>query len=277
MLKVEQSLTDIHGLQKELADIGVDIVLSDPVGENAVACIVIPDLDHVEEQYVLPDGGFYDGFTRQEVAFDEYRLRVIERLAQYYEGEAKSVADKWRELCGGEGTPFPDNLQARRKSLADTAERLCELIKGEPPELCAFDYSLLEKIARDPQARVTLDDANYGRLSRMGLVMRGYRFPGTVRCDGLTELGEKAMERYEDRSGIEDKPPMLDAGDYRILRKIKDRPQGSVTLRDADYERLSGMGLIERRHWYPDPASCDDILTELGLKAVERYEREDRR
>lgn len=196
MLEIEQTLQDIRGLQKELADIGVGMVLSDPVSEDIVACISIPDLDDEEDQHILPDGGFYDGFTRQEVAFDEYRLRIIERLTQYYEGEAKSVADKWRELCGGEDMPLPNNLQARRKSLADTAERLCELIKGEPPELCAFDYSLLEKIARDPQAHVALPDGDYRRLKGMGLVIRGYRFPDTIRCDGLTGLGEKAMERY---------------------------------------------------------------------------------
>lgn len=196
MLRIEQTLQDIRGLQKELAAIGVDMALSDPVGEDAVVCISIPDLEYVEEQHILPDGGFYDGFTRQEVAFDEYRLRIIERLTQYYEGEAKSVEDKWRELCGGEDMPLPDNLQARRKSLADTAERLRELIKGEPPEPYAFDYSLLEKIARDPQAHVALPDGDYRRLKGMELVIRGYRFPDTIRCDGLTGPGEKAMERY---------------------------------------------------------------------------------
>lgn len=186
MLRIKQTLQDIRGLQKELAAIGVDMALSDPVGEDAVACISIPDLEYVEEQHILPDGGFYDGFTRQEVAFDEYRLRIIERLTQYYEGEARSVADKWKELCGGEDMPLPDDLQARRESLADTAERLCELIKGKPPEPCAFDYSLLEKIARDPQAHVASPDGDYRRLKGMGLVIRGYRFPDAIRCDGLT-------------------------------------------------------------------------------------------
>lgn len=197
MLRIEQTLQDIRGLQKELAAIGVDMALSDPVGEDAVACISIPDLEYVEEQHILPDGGFYDGFTRQEVAFDEYRLRIIERLTQYYEGEARSVADKWKELCGGEDMPLPDNLQARRESLADTADKLHGLIGDEPPALNGNDYRLLEGIARDLQAHATLPDGDYERLKGMGLVVRGYRFPDTVRCDGLTKLGEKAVERYE--------------------------------------------------------------------------------
>lgn len=201
MLRIEQSLRDIRTLQAELAAIGVDMALSDPVGEDAVACISIPDLEYVEEQCILPDGGFYDGFTRQEVAFNEYRLRVIERLSRHYEGEVKAIADKWRELCGGEETPLPDNLQARRKSLADIADKLHGPIGDEPPALNGNDYRLLEGIARDPQAHVTLPDGDYKRLKGMGLVIRGYRFPDTIRCDGLTGLGEKAMERYERKNG----------------------------------------------------------------------------
>lgn len=42
MLRIEQSLRDIRTLQAELAAIGVDMALSDLVGEDAVACISIP-------------------------------------------------------------------------------------------------------------------------------------------------------------------------------------------------------------------------------------------
>lgn len=282
MLRIEKTLQDIRELQKELADIGVHIELEDDTAnstsKDVVALVTMREplkRNEIQRSRLILMRIHTDQCL--ENAFPECRLRLIERLVRYYEDETKTITDKCKELCGGEEAPLPDSLQARRKSLADTADKLHGLIKDEPPALNRNDYRLLEGIARDPQAHVTLDDEDYRRLKSMGLVVRGYRFPDTVRCDGLTELGEKAMERYEGRSGIEGEPPMLDAGDYRILRKIKDRPQGSVTLRDADYERLSGMGLIERRHWYPDPASCDDILTELGLKAVERYEREDRR
>lgn len=197
MLRIEKALQNARGLQAELADIGVDVRLCDPVADDIVAAIYITGLAEESGQHILPDGDFYDGFEQQAVTFEEYRLRVIERLAQYYEGEAKSVADKWKELCGGEDTPLPNNLQARRKSLADTADKLHGLIKNEPPALNGNDYRLLEGIARDPQAHVTLPDGDYKRLKGMGLVIRGYRFPDTVRCDGLTGLGEKAMERYE--------------------------------------------------------------------------------
>ena len=125
----------------------------------------------------------------------------IRDSSRHYEGEARSVADKWRELCGGEDTPLPDNLQARRDSLADTADKLHGLIGDEPPALNGNDYRLLKGITQDPQAHVILPDENYKRLKGMGLVIRGYRFPDTVRCDGLTELGEKAMERYERENG----------------------------------------------------------------------------
>lgn len=168
MLRIEKALQNARGLQAELADIGVDVRLCDPVADDIVAAIYITGLTEESDQHILPDGGFYDGFEQQAVTFEEYRLRVIERLAQYYEGEAKSVADKWKELCGGEDTPLPDNLQARRKSLADTADKLHVLIKNEPPALNGNDYRLLEGIARDPQAHVTLPDGDYKRLKDMG-------------------------------------------------------------------------------------------------------------
>lgn len=135
MLRIEKALQNARGLQAELADIGVDVRLCDPVADDIVAAIYITGLAEESDQHILPDGDFYDGFEQQAVTFEEYRLRVIERLAQYYEGEAKSVADKWKELCGGEDTPLPNNLQARRKSLANTADKLHGLIKNEPPAL----------------------------------------------------------------------------------------------------------------------------------------------
>lgn len=74
-------------------------------------------------------------------------------------------------------------------------------IGDEPPALNGNDYRLLEGIARDPQAHVTLPDGDYKRLKGVGLVIRGYRFPDTIRCDGLTGPGKKAMERYERENG----------------------------------------------------------------------------
>lgn len=66
-----------------------------------VATVHIPSLYGETEQTVKLDGHVYE-CSHQAETFEEYRLRVIMRLADYCLQEAKDVPCKWAALCGGE-------------------------------------------------------------------------------------------------------------------------------------------------------------------------------
>ena len=142
-LVVEKALQDVRGLQGELAAFGVTVELEDSDADGTVAAIHIPSLYGETEQTIQLDGLIGER-DHQAETFEEYRLRVINRLADYCEQEAKDLHSKWDALCGGETAPLPSNLKTRRRTLEDTAAKLRSLtLSGDPRALGEDGLALL--------------------------------------------------------------------------------------------------------------------------------------
>lgn len=147
-LVVEKALQDVRGLQGWLVGFGVPVELEDSDADGAVAAIHIPNLYGETEQTIQLDGLIGERGHQAET-FGEYRLRVINRLADYCEQEAKDLHSKWDALCGGETAPLPGNLKTRRKTLEDTAAKLRLLtLSGDPHALGEDGLALLGKPAQ---------------------------------------------------------------------------------------------------------------------------------
>lgn len=142
-LVVEKALQDVRGLQGELAGFGIRVELEDSDTDGAAAAIHIPNLYGETEQTIQLDG-LIGEHGHQAETFGEYRLRVIDRLADYCEQEAKDLHSKCDALCGGETAPLPSNLKARRSTLEDTAAKLRSLtLSGDPWALGEDSLALL--------------------------------------------------------------------------------------------------------------------------------------
>lgn len=202
MLNIEKTLQDIQGLQKELAAIGVGIELGEPIENDEVMTISAPcffdDAGDMELHYIRPDGNICDGGCRGEtVEFREYRTRLIDRLARYYEDEAGSIPGKWAELCGRKGVPLPQVIRTRKERMEDAVKRLCGFIKDESPELSKAEYKLLENVRQGRDARLFMDSWDCFGLVGRGLIRQDYWSLADPGYSGLTELGERAMKGYE--------------------------------------------------------------------------------
>lgn len=202
MLSIEKTLQDIQGLQKELAAIGVGIELGEPIENDEVMTISAPcffdDDGDMELHYIQPDGNICDGGCRGEtVEFREYRTRLIDRLARYYEDEAESIPGKWAELCGRKGVPLPQVIRTRKERMEDAVKRLRGFIKDESPELSKAEYKLLENVRQGRDARLFMDSWDCFGLVRRGLIRQDYWSLADPGYSGLTELGERAMKGYE--------------------------------------------------------------------------------
>lgn len=145
-LVVEKALQDVRGLQGELAAFGVPVELEDSDADGTVAAVRIPSLYGETEQTIQLDGRVCERGHQAET-FEEYRRRVINRLADYCEQEAKDLPSKWDALCGWEAAPLPDNLKTRGKTLEDVALKLRGLLSGDPHAFVEDAPALLGKPA----------------------------------------------------------------------------------------------------------------------------------
>ena len=151
----------------------------------------------MELHYIRPDGNICDGGCRGEtVEFREYRTRLIDRLARYYEDEAESIPGKWAELCGRKGVPLPQVIRTRKERMEDAVKRLRGFIKDESPELSKAEYKLLENVRQGRDARLFMDSWDCFGLVGRGLIRRDYWSLADPGYSGLTELGERAMKGY---------------------------------------------------------------------------------
>ncbi|MDB1432845.1 hypothetical protein [Bifidobacterium adolescentis] len=197
MLRIEKTLQDIRELQKELAAIGVNVGLKDPVADDMAVAVVVPCSNDVDEEWcICSDGHFCD-----HIPFYEYRRRLCSRLARYYRDEAEHIVNGWKELCGGEDTSLPDNLRDRHEAMEKAAEMLYDLIKDVPPMLTRWEYEKLKShLLRErlcEQAGISgplMQDASmFETLSSMGLV----QYSGVGQSVEVTKLGKRAMRQYE--------------------------------------------------------------------------------
>ena len=191
MLRLEELLADLRGLERELKALGVDVTLGER--EDGMPRLMFDGLDgglccDPSETFcltILSDG--LDGryITRR---FDEFRHEMIRLLAGRYERKAADMPAEWDRLSGGE--PMPDNLIQRAREYGRMADRLRDAIRNDdvPVLLDRHDFKLLDR--RDPRLRLSESDA--ARLRDMGLVARKYVLVDVF--DELTDKGKKAVE-----------------------------------------------------------------------------------
>lgn len=203
MLEVEIWLSELRGLEREFADIGVGVELAD--GDEALpvldfGCEVGGGLayEDCEFEFYVWSIGVDRPYTTCDLK--EFRHELARRLAGQYERDAKEAYDLWREL--DDTTPMFQSLAddaAREKELAG---RLHALIKddGVPVLLDRQDFNTLACHRRP--LPVSSGPTNE-HLRSLGLMER--RTQDGQEVDVITDEGRRAL-KYTARTSERTKP-----------------------------------------------------------------------
>ena len=203
MLEIEIWLSELRGLEREFANLGVGVELAD--GDEGLpildfGCEVGGGLgyDSLEFEFYVWSIGEERPYSTCDLK--EFRHELARRLADQYERDAKEAYDLWREL--DDTTPMVQSLADDARRERELAGRLRDLIKddGVPVLLDRRDFDALAGHRRP--LPVSPDPASE-RLRSLGLMERRMRDGREV--DVITDEGRRAL-KYTARTSEETKP-----------------------------------------------------------------------
>ena len=192
MLDLEQLLSDLRNLERELNSMGVEAVLDERddgmpefhFGEFGGGL----EYDRKGFRFTIWAGDTDNVY--ETVFYKEFRHELIRRLANQYERKAEDMRDGWKKLSGDD-TPMPDNLVKKADGYSSQVEKLRDAIKndGVPMLLSEEDFNTLSH--HRPLMIVRPEELSK-RLQETGLLERKYWMDDLY--DELTDEGRAAVE-----------------------------------------------------------------------------------